>query len=334
MPATISAAGSSDDRSRRAFGALRGSLRDGKWPKDEWVFEAVPGVAHPINRGLDGTSSVLRGREPGRAFFLKLLNPETTAEACFEDACTIARSAHALGIAPELLAADEEASAFLFDGLTEGWRFGTAKIFRDRDIRLGAVACLKQLHGTDALSAELSVFDRIARLVDELKALAAAAPGNGSSVFPEFYHTMCDWMSRIEEAIRASGHDPAPCKVENSLSNFMIGPSGSIRLVDFDRAAMTDPFSDIGAFCNEVCRTDQDIAEIVEAYCGAPHAAALSRMKLYMIASALHLGLWGIVSQYRAPRTEIEFFKYGQNQLIRCRAAISRWDVGQLLREV
>lgn len=328
MSATISAAGASDDRSRRALAALRVSL-----PDDEWIEEAVPGVAHPINRGLDGTSSVLRGGGSGRAFFLKLLNPETKAEACFEDICTILRSAHARGIAPELLAADEEVGAFLFDGLTEDWRFGTAKTFRSRDIRLAAVACLKQLHGTDALSTKLSVFDRIGRLMDELKALAAAAPGNGSSVFPEFYHTMCDWMSRIEAAIRASGHDHAPCKVENSLSNFMIGPSGSIRLVDFDRAAMTDPFSDIGALCNEFCRTDQDIAEIVEAYGGALHAAALSRVKLYMIASAFHLGLWGVVSQHRAPRTEIEFFKYGQNQLIRCRSAISRWDVGQLLRE-
>lgn len=329
MSATISAAGSGDDRLRRAFAALRVLL-----PDDEWIEEAVPGVAHPINRGLDGTSSVLRGRVTGRAFFLKLLNPETKAETCFGDICTIVQSAHALGIAPELLAAEEEASAFLFDGLADDWGFGTTKIFRSRGIRIGAVACFKQLHGTDALSTKLSVFDRVSRLMDELNALAAAAPGNGSSVFPEFYNTMCDWMSRIEGAIRASGHDLAPCKVENSLSNFMIGPSGSIRLVDFDRAAMADPFSDIGALCNEFCRTDQDIAEIVEVYGGALHAAVLSRVKLYMIASAFHLGLWGIVSQHRAPRTEIEFFKYGQNQFIRCRSALSRWDVGQLLREV
>lgn len=318
-----------DLRPGRALKAFHNAL-----PDEELVFEAVPGVAHPINRGLDGASNLLRGRSTGRTFFLKVLSPETRSESCFKDICTIAQSAHTQGIAPKLIAADDAESALLFDGLTEEWTFGTVKAFRNQETRFNAVDCLKQLHETDALSTRISVFDRIGRLKGELNDFAATMPDSASRIVPEFYHTMRDWMSRIKEAVGASGRDDAPCKVENSLSNFMISASGDIRLVDFDRATMTDPFFDIGVLCNEFCRTDEDIAEIMEAYRGSIHTAELARVKLYMIASAFHLGLWGIVSQYRAPKTQIEFLKYGQNQFLRCRSALARWDVGHLLHKV
>lgn len=328
MPAT-NAAEASDERLKRALKAFDDAL-----PDEELIVEAVPGVAHPINRGLDGASNLLRGRSTGRTFFLKVLSPQTSSEACFKDICKIAQSAHASGIAPKLISADDAESALLFDGLTEEWTFGTVRAFRNREVRFNAVDCLKQLHEIDALSTRVSVFDRIGRLKGRLNDLASTMPDSAGRIVPELYHTMCDWTSRIIMAIDASGHDDAPCKVENSLSNFMISPSGHIRLVDFDRATMTDPFFDIGVLCNEFCRTDEDIAEIVEAYRGSIHTAELARVKLYMIASAFHLGLWGIVSQYRAPKTQIEFFKYGQNQFLRCRSALARWDVGHLVRKV
>ena len=328
MPAT-NAAEAGDEYLKRALKAFDDAL-----PDEELIVEAVPSVAHPINRGLDGASNLLRSRSTGRTFFLKVLSPETNSEACFKDICTIAQSAHNLDIAPKLIAADEAESAFLFDGMTEEWTFGTVGAFRNGEARFGAVDCLKQLHKTNALSTRVSVFDRIDGLAGELNEFTTIVPDGAGRIVPEFYHTMSDWLPRIEKVIDASGCDHAPCKVENSLSNFMVSKACHIRLVDFDRATMTDPFFDIGALCNEFCRTDEDIAEVVEAYRGHIHTAELARVQLYMIASAFHLGLWGIVSQCRTPATQIEFFNYGQNQFLRCRSALARWDVGHLLQKV
>jgi len=57
-------------------------------------------------------------------------------------------------------------------------------------------------------------------------------------------------------------------------------------------------------------------------------------VKLYVVVSAFQLGLWGLVSHLRVPETEIEYQKYGQNQLLYCRSAISRWNIGRLLRDI
>ncbi len=302
-------------------------------PDDNLTVEKVPPVAHPINRGLDGTSAVLRDRLNGPAMFLKVFSEHTLSEIVFTDTCTAVQTASSLGIAPKIIESVESTGAILFEQLPDDWTFGTVKAFRNPRPRQKAVECLKQFHGTSALTSTTSVFDRIRRLQRDIAAFDAARRNDGA-VYPEFYHTMHDWVSRIDSAIGTAGHDLAPCRVENSLSNFLVSPADDVKLVDFDRAANADPFSDIGSFCNEVCRTDGDVEELVAAYSGAPKSSELARTKLYMIASAFHLGLWGIVSQYREPGTEIEYFKYGQNQFFRCRAAVSRWDVGRLLHEI
>ena len=302
---------------------------------DEVEIERIPGAAHPINRGLDGLSVRLRQDASGRHLFLKILDRETVREAVFADAQSMAAFAAAEGIGPGLIASDEATGAFLYEGLTDEWRFGTVKAFRQREIRETAITLIKALHDGDPLGSQCTLFDRIRAFQVELGHLSERAPDSSAqSVYPEFYASMSDWVGRIEEAFDAAGFDPAACHVENSLSNFMIGPSGDMKVVDFDRAANGDPLSDIGALCNEFCRTDLDIAEAAEIYAGRAEPTMVARIKLHMIASAFHLGLWGVVSQHRSPNTPIEFFKYGQNQFLRCMAAISRWDVGSLLREM
>ena len=310
---------------RRAFEAVL----DG----DELVVDRIPGVAHPINRGLDGLSVQLRQPSSGRHLFLKIVDAQTLIDAEFADIEGMAAHAEAVSVGPKLLASDETTGALLFEYLSDEWRFGTVKDFRRADIRTKAIYCIKALHRTDRLRSKRSVFDRIRRLARELEGLAKRS-SSPRAIFPEYYKAMCDWIARIEDGFDAAGHELAACHVENSLSNFMIGPSGEIKLVDFDRSTNADPLFDIGALCNEYCRTENDIAEAAEIYCGCVDRSVIARVKLYMIGSAFHLGLWGVVSQFRAPSTSVEFFKYGQNQLLRCRAAIARWDVGLLMRHI
>lgn len=291
----------------------------------------IPPVAHPINRGLGGTSVLVRPPSSAGLYFAKKLSDEVLGSQTFSSIVSLARQAGSLELAPALLTADEASGVLVFDGLPENWKFGTVKAFRDPDLSGKAASALRALHGTAALSVTMTPFDRIRRLLEELDALATVS---GAGIYPEYYHTMLDWTARIETAIEAAGVDLRPCKGENNLSDFMIGPGGDLRLVDFDHAANGDPYADLGVLANEFCRTDEDVSRLIEAYAGVASSAEVARIKLYMVVSAFHLGLWGLVSQLRAPDTEIEFYKYGQNQFLRCRSAISRWDLGRFLRDI
>ena len=280
--------------------------------------------AHPINRGLGGHSIILRSHEPGQDVFAKKLSAENLLRGVIDDMVQLARQASETGVAPALLEADADQGLLFFEALPNSWNFGTAKAFRNPDLVAKAINAIKTLQGGERLSKQVTLIDRIRDLKHELDEISGKVT---TKVYPEFYHLMSDWTDRIENAIKASGFDPVPCKGENNLSDFMIGPGGEVQLVDFDLATNGDPYSDLGVFANEVCRSDDDIHSLLESYSSAPHRAEIARIKAYMVVSAFHLGLWGLVSQLRAPETEIEFFKYGQNQFLRCRAAISRWDL-------
>ncbi|MEZ5824926.1 MAG: aminoglycoside phosphotransferase family protein [Geminicoccaceae bacterium] len=297
---------------------------------DDLVCTGIAPCAHPIHRGLGGQSWRIHDRRSGERRFVKKLNPSSLADGVFADIVQLAREAHAPGLAPALLDTDAGSGVLVFEDLPETWHYGMVRDFRGPMLAGTAVEALAALHRSAPLSTATSPFDRIRKLNEELARHAAEDRG----ILPEQYRTMSDWVERIEDALTAAGHDPAPCKGECNLSDFMIGPEGQLRLVDFDRAANGDPFADLGIFANEVCRTERDIDGLVEAYCGHAGRAETARTRLYMVVSAFHLGLWGLVSQLREPGTEIEFFKYGQNQFIRCRSALSRWDVGGILREI
>jgi hypothetical protein len=53
-----------------------------------------------------------------------------------------------------------------------------------------------------------------------------------------------------------------------------------------------------------------------------------------MILSAFQWGMWGKVSHFSTNRPEIEYYKYGENQFIRCAYHMANWNVDQLIREM
>ncbi|MCY4203454.1 MAG: phosphotransferase [Aestuariivita sp.] len=291
----------------------------------------IPPMAHPINRGLGGSSFLVRVPEGSVVYFVKKVSDVIRASHDFSCMVKMAQQSSSLSLTPTLLDSDEAQGLMVFEGLPDTWKYGTTKAFRDPDISNKAAIALKAIHGTEALSKTFTPFDRIRLLVEELDAFAAQ---NGKRVYPEYFHTMLDWVSRTEMAIKAAGTDLTPCKGENNLSDFMIGQDGDLRLVDFDQAANGDPYSDLGTLANEYCRTDEDVSKLVEDYEGSAIPSVVARVKLYVVVSAFQLGLWGLVSHLRVPETEIEYQKYGQNQLLYCRSAISRWNIGRLLRDI
>lgn len=315
---------------RNAITAFADHLEDGATLRN-----VVPAVAHPMNQGVDGTSGKVLAKS-GATLFMKILNADQLRWIKWDSAVALTKQAGEAGLSPKLVAADQKTASFLFADLDECWRPSIVLDLRDTGVRNSIISATKNLHKLTPTIETQSVMQRIAAMRDEMETgTRSIISGTLTNVTPpENYTAMCAAVDKIGHAFMASGQDTAPCHIENSLSNFMLGPSGAVQIVDFDRAVDSDPLSDIGALCNEYYRTDDDVAQTVECYLGHAAADTIARVKLHMILSAFYWGMWGKVSQFSTDRTEIEYYKYGENQFVRCGYYISIWDIEQLIGEM
>lgn len=297
--------------------------------------DVVYPVAHPENRGVDGMSGAVRG-DSGEVFFLKVLNTEQRLWADMDNAADMARKAGEVGLAPRLLAVDRDSRAFLYEYAGDDWRPAFVLDVREYDVRERVINAVRALHGLEALPHDIGMDKRITEMRNLMENGITSALTGAKRIpaSPEEYRGMVYIVDMILYTLMEAGSEMAPCHVENSLSNFLLGPDGAVLMVDFDRAANSDPLSDVGSLCNEFCRTDDDVAQVVEMYSGRVSRDILARVKLHMVLSAFYWGMWGKVSQIMTGRNDIEFFKYGENQFVRCAWLLSRWNIGQLMREI
>ena len=103
----------------------------------------------------------------------------------------------------------------------------------------------------------------------------------------------------------------------------MIGPGGAVQLVDFDMAANKDPYFDLGSVMVEAFQFAEDCRQVLEIYDGYVSEAHYGRCRLYGIADDLMWALWGFICFAQSPRKEVEFTKYAEWRLLRC-----RWQFG------
>ena len=303
--------------------------------KNAVLQDAVSPIAHPMNQGVDGHSGKISGAN-SESLFLKVLSKDQERWVRFENAVEMAKNAGNAGLSPRLIAADEAAKAFLFECLGEEWRPAVVLDLRTETLRETILTATKMLHDLPALGRNTSVIKQISELRRHMET-GTRHVVTGATIKvtpPEDYARMSAMIDRIKLGFAAAANDSAPCHVENSLSNFMLGPMGAIKIVDFDRVANCDPLSDVGALCNEYCRTDDDVAQAVEIYSGHPHAATVVRVKLHMILAAFKWGMWGKVAHFSSSRPAIEYYKYGENQFMRCAYHIANWDVEKLIKEM
>ena len=315
---------------RHAIGVLAPWLE-----KDAVLKDVVSPIAHPMNQGVDGHSGKFKGAN-SEALFLKVLSKDHERWVRHENAVEMAQHAGDAGLSPRLIASDAAEKAFLFECMGDNWRPAIVLDLRAEKVRETILAATKKLHNLPPLGHNTSVIERISelRLHVETGTRHVVTGATIKVTPPENYAGISAVIDRIGLGFTAAASESAPCHVENSLSNFLLGPMESVKIVDFDRAANCDPLSDVGALCNEYCRTDGDVAQAVEIYSGHPDAATVARVKLHMILSAFQWGMWGKVSHFSSSRPEIEYYKYGENQFMRCAYHIANWDVEQLIREM
>jgi len=128
-----------------------------------------------------------------------------------------------------------------------------------------------------------------------------------------------DWMVEtaevIDGALRAVTRPFRPCHNDLLLGNF-IDDGHLIRIVDWEYAAMGDPFFDLGNFAVHHGFNDAQEAMFLEAYLGHATAPDLARLKLMKIISDLREAMWAMV-QVTISTLDYDFVQYGQKHFDR-----------------
>ncbi len=120
----------------------------------------------------------------------------------------------------------------------------------------------------------------------------------------------------IDRAMLAIARPRCPCHNDLLLANF-IDDGHLLRIVDWEYAAMGDPFFDLGNFAAHQGLSDAQEAGLLEAYLGQVRASDLARLKLMKILSDLREALWAMV-QVTISTLAYDFVAYGQKHFDRC----------------
>ncbi|MBD0416961.1 phosphotransferase family protein [Oryzicola mucosus] len=296
------------------------------------IGAVVPSIAMPMHLGLDSVSAPVSFSDGRPGVFAKAFRAGALAPYSVPDAAAAARVAGEAQIAPRLMAADASSDVLVFDLLGSDWRMALASDMRKPDVKSAVLAAKKAWHQQAKLSKTVSPFevlrDYAARLEPHLDPKGRRPiPFKGAIPF----NAAMQWISRIEGALSASGTDLGPIHGENAVSNIMIGPEASIRLVDFDRAVNADPIFDLGSLCLEFCRTDKQRMEAVEIYAGRPNQAMLARVKLYGIVDDFLWACWALLAETSHDMVGPEWLKYASNRLIRMNYHLQTFDMRHLL---
>ncbi len=281
-------------------------------------------VASPSYHAVESSGFAVASAEGEAQYFLRLGADEVADLVDGELAFAAATRFHKLGFSPEPIAYDTKTRATLFSLLANGWR--TAKI--DDLMQPARAVRLIEMQTTIAAGAPFGQSWSVFEGIDELWAIISA----GDADLPGDAEWMLSWMRPIREAVTAAGVDVKPAHGDPQTSNVMLGPDGSLQLVDFDMAADIDPYYQLGVLMNELYQFESQMKPLLEMHDGAFTEKAFSRCRVYAAAEDLYWALRSLVLELRSPPKGVEFLKHAGWRFLRCRMLLGHPDFEARLR--
>lgn len=271
---------------------------------------AAGSVVSPIHRAVENACyTVLVDR--AETYFMKAQFDDMKDFTNFSETAEICSQLDDLGITPSLRSSNKNTRTMVFDYLGEDWSWGKVDDLADPDILGNVIKVKKTIQEGTPFNREQSVFDLIRSYWSMVDQTGAFVPADVGDIIGK--------ISVIEKMIQASGVDIRPSHADGTASNIMIGPGKSVQLVDFDWSANTDPHYDLATLMVEAFQAEDDMWRMVEIFDGSVNERIYNRCRLYGIADDLMWALWGFVSFKKSPRVEVEFTKYAEWRLLRCR---------------
>jgi thiamine kinase-like enzyme len=186
-------------------------------------------------------------------------------------------------------------------------------------------ATLRALHGCEErLPVAFSSF----RIVETY---AARIADRGAEV-PSSYEWAASAAHRVEDALVGPEHETVPCHNDLLSANFIRSAKG-IRIIDWEYAGMNDRYFDLGNFAVNNELSEEQEAELLAAYFGAPASEArLASLRLMRFMSDFREAMWGAV-QSTISELEFDFDDYCAKHFERMRASAADGRLERLLEE-
>lgn len=287
---------------------------------------AAEAIASPSYRAVDAACWRV---DPGGAeaeLFVKILHADTAAFVDLAADFESAMHAAAMGVAPRPRWHLPDEQAVGLDMLGSGWRTARLSDLQDQALLESVLAAKRRIHAGGNVGRRWDIFEQVEHIAAMASRHDVSLPADTS------------WMrERIRDAgaaIASAGVDRVPCHNSGESSNIMIGPSARIILVDFDCSGLADPFYDIGILLTEACQFEPEMRAGLEAAFGRQDEAALNRCRTYGAADDLYWGIRGLIMAATSPRRGVEFLKYGEWRLLRCRMFLREARFEERLRRL
>ncbi|GAC85939.1 phosphotransferase [Gordonia paraffinivorans] len=288
-------------------------------------MDGTPTMASPSWWGADTVR--LRGRLDDVAVHVRRYTAAARSYVNVSAAVAATEAAGAAGIGPAVVSWDVDAGEVVLADLTETHRTATLADGNSADFvrryfeirsRVGELTPNEARYAT--------VFDDIRELSARLQDAGAAVPAE----LPFFLRVLDD----AEKRIAAAGFDREFRHGDGNLSNVMVArDDASLLLLDWDLAAVMDPFQDLGVALVELAEDETHARELFEIAHGSVDEALLARSLFYGYADHVRQGLLGILVDALDPGS-YEYSKFGDWQLLRARLALSGTRSGELLRRI
>jgi thiamine kinase-like enzyme len=163
----------------------------------------------------------------------------------------------------------------------------------DRLERVGRV--LRLMHDCGSIEGGWSVFDDVRRNVATARAESLDLPADLESLLAR--------LERIEAMFATLGLHERLCHNDLQLQN-VIDAGARLWVVDWEYAAMGNPYFDLGGFGVNAELGEDEEATVLAAYFGELRAADQARVRLLQVLSALREATWAVVA---APVLELDW---------------------------
>lgn len=297
------------------------------WEDRPIVIEpAIPVLASPSWRGVDGAPYIARDKETEKTVFIKQIHRDTAFYIDVPAAFDAAAKAGEAGVGPAVLMADVTDGILLMEDLSgaDGWRVAGLEKGYDPKFVDAVMAARRKF-------ASVSPLARTANVFKDIETFHATVLEKGVTV-PADTEWLVDMTRFAAEAMSAAMPAPVPIHGDGNCSNIMWNADGRVRLVDFDRSGNGDPLEDAGSFFVEAFAFEPEARDAFFRLFPDADEAAFNRLRFYGFADDLRWGLIASIQATLSPRRINEFYKFANWRFLRARIAARDPRFGERIR--